>query len=431
VADPLTAAGDAAPARSRAELCEWFEAVRAFTLLLCEPLAVEDYVLQNMPDVSPTKWHLAHTTWFFERFILREHAAGYEAWHPHYDFLFNSYYNAVGEMHARPQRGQLSRPTVAEVIRYREAVEARLQGFLSDCDAPTFARVAPLLTLGCHHEQQHQELILTDLKYNLHCNPLLPAYHEAPKAVTAVSDARPTWLHFDGGIREIGHAGGGFCFDNEEPRHEILLRPFVLSSQLVSNGEFLEFVEARGYERPELWLDLGYAGVRAQRRRHPLYWYRQAGAWMQYTLGGPVPLELAEPVCHVSFFEADAFARFAGHRLPTEGEWETAAADQPLDGNLAERRRFHVEPASRGGGVLSQIYGDVWEWTASPYTGYPGYRPPAGAIGEYNGKFMCNQYVLRGGSCATSRSHLRPSYRNFFPPEAQWQFSGIRLAGDA
>jgi ergothioneine biosynthesis protein EgtB len=431
VGDRVTPAADDTSVRSRAQLCERFEAVRDFTAALCEPLAAEDHVLQNMPDVSPTRWHLAHTTWFFERFILQEHAAGYQAWDPHYDFLFNSYYNAVGAMHARPKRGQLSRPTVEEVLRYRREVEARLQDFLAACDGASFARVAPLVTLGCHHEQQHQELILTDLKYNLSCNPLLPAYQDAPKPASPVSPAPPEWNAFEGGVREIGHAGEGFCFDNEGPRHEILLRPFALASRLVTNGEFLAFVEAGGYERPELWLDLGYAGVRERSRRHPLYWFRRDGAWMQYSLGGPVPLELAEPVCHVSFFEADAYARFAGHRLPSEGEWETAAADQPLDGNLAERRRFHVEVAAPTGGSLAQIYGDVWEWTASPYTGYPGYRPAAGALGEYNGKFMCNQYVLRGGSCATSRSHLRPSYRNFFPPEAEWQFSGIRLASDA
>jgi len=431
VSDPVASASDGASSESREPLRERFEQVREFTLLLCEPLAVEDYVLQNMDDVSPTKWHLAHTTWFFERFVLQEYAADYEPWEVPYDFLFNSYYNTVGAMHTRSRRGQLSRPTVGDVLRYRREVDARILDLVSGCDTQTLEQLAPVLTLGCQHEQQHQELVLTDLKYNLSCNPLLPAYHEAPKSASAISPARQEWVSFEGGIREIGHAGPGFCFDNEGPRHEILLRPFALSSRLVTNGEFLAFVEAGGYERPEPWLDLGYAVIRTQGRGHPLYWYREDGVWMQYTLGGPVRLDLAEPVCHVSFFEADAFARFTGYRLPNEGEWEAAAADRPLEGNTAERMRFHVEAAPPARGVFSQIYGDVWEWTASPYTGYPGYRPAAGALGEYNGKFMCNQYVLRGGSCATSLSHLRPTYRNFFPPEAQWQFTGIRLASDA
>ena len=423
--------GGAAPRPDRRSLIDWFVGVRDFTLSLCEPLALEDYVLQNMADVSPTKWHLAHTTWFFERFILREHVRDYEPWDSRYFFLFNSYYHTVGEMHSRPKRGQLSRPTVEEVRAYRREIDERLGAFISECGEATLAQIAPLVELGCHHEQQHQELLLTDIKYNLSCNPLLPVYREAPKSASAAAPAKRTWITFEGGVREIGHAGSGFFFDNEGPRHEVLLRRYALASQLVTNAEFLAFLEDGGYERHELWLDLGYAAIREEGWNHPLYWFRRDGEWMQYTLGGPVPLEEAEPVCHVSCFEADAFARWAGHRLPSEAEWEVAAADLPVEGNLAENGRFHAEAAASGSGEAPvQIYGDVWEWTASPYVGYPGYRPLPGAIGEYNGKFMCNQYVLRGGSCATPRSHLRPTYRNFFPPDARWQFTGIRLAAD-
>jgi ergothioneine biosynthesis protein EgtB len=424
--------GKGAPAPDRHSLVEQFAGVRDFTVSLCEPLALEDYVLQNMADVSPTRWHLAHTTWFFERFILQETIPDYEPRDSRFFFLFNSYYHTLGEMHSRPDRGQLSRPTVEEIRAYRREIDRRLCDFIAKCGEATLAQIEPVVELGCHHEQQHQELLLTDIKYNLSCNPLLPAYREDSKSASAAAPAKREWTAFEGGIREIGHAGPGFSFDNEGPRHEVLLRPYALASRLVTNGEFLAFLEDGGYERHELWLDMGYARIREEGWSHPLYWYQRDGAWMQYTLGGPVRLEEAEPVCHVDFFEADAFARWAGHRLPTEAEWEVAAVDQPLEGNLAETGRFHVEAGASGsGGELSQIYGDVWEWTASPYSGYPGYRPPPGAIGEYNGKFMCNQYVLRGGSCATPRSHLRTTYRNFFPPKARWQFTGIRLARDA
>ena len=384
-----------------------------------------------MADVSPTKWHVAHTTWFFERFVLHEFVPHYEPWDSRYYFLFNSYYYTVGSMHSRPDRGQLSRPTVEEIRAYRREIDGRLCDFISECSEADLAQIVPLVELGCHHEQQHQELLLTDIKYNLSCNPLLPAYREAPKNMSVAVPAKRSWIAFGGGIREIGHAGPGFSFDNEGPRHEVLLQRYGLASHLVINGEFLAFVEDGGYARRELWLDLGYATIEKEGWNRPLYWFQRDGQWMQYPLGGPVPLDAAEPVCHVSYFEADAFARWAGYRLPSEAEWEVAAADQPVEGNLAEDRRFHVAPAASGSrGALEQIYGDVWEWTASPYVGYPGYRPPAGAIGEYNGKFMCNQYVLRGGSCATPRSHLRPSYRNFFPARARWQFAGIRLAAD-
>jgi ergothioneine biosynthesis protein EgtB len=423
---------ESARAIARGPLLDRYRAVRDFSLSLSAPLAAEDQVVQSMPDVSPTKWHLAHTTWFFERFVLEGHRRGYAPWKPEYGFLFNSYYQSIGPMHTRARRGQITRPTVAEVGDYRRAVDERLSDFVDACDDECFAEIAPLIELGCHHEQQHQELILTDIKYNLSCNPTLPEYHEAkPETRVRECPAEARWVEFGGGVRAIGHEGGSFCFDNELPRHDELVRPYALASRLVTNAEFAEFVDDGGYERAELWLDAGYAEVVAEARSHPLYWYRAGGDWMQYTLAGPLALDADEPVCHVSFFEADAFARWRGRRLPSEAEWELAAARQPLEGNLAERGRFHVEAAAGRDGALQQVFGDVWEWTASPYLGYPGYRPPPGAVGEYNGKFMCNQFVLRGGSCATPRSHLRASYRNFFPPEARWQFSGIRLAVDA
>jgi ergothioneine biosynthesis protein EgtB len=416
----------------RKGLLDRYLGIRAFSLSLSAPLEAEDQVVQAMPDVSPTKWHLAHTTWFFERFVLEEHGKGYTPWNAGYGFLFNSYYQSIGKMHARARRGLITRPTVAEVGVYRREVDERLSNFVVDCDAECFERIAPLIELGCHHEQQHQELILSDIKFNLSCNPMLPAYHEVKRAgrVRARAD-RAGWIESEGGLREVGYAGSGFCFDNELPRHEELLQPHAIASRPVTNAEFMAFVDDDGYERPEFWLDAGYAELAAERRAHPLYWQRVDGDWRQFSLEGPMPLDGDEPVCHVSFFEADAFARWSGRRLPTEAEWENATAQQPVEGNLAERGRFHVEPADARGGELQQIFGDVWEWTASPYLGYPGYRPPQGAIGEYNGKFMCNQFVLRGGSCATPRSHLRASYRNFFPPDARWQFSGIRLAADA
>jgi ergothioneine biosynthesis protein EgtB len=430
--EPRSGGREGAAMANRGQLVAQFESVRSFTLSLCAPLVPEDYVLQAMPDVSPTRWHLAHTTWFFERFILQETLADYEPWDERYYFLFNSYYHTVGPMHSRPKRGELSRPTVDEICAYRAEIDGRLCKLISACDDVTLARIAPLVILGCHHEQQHQELILTDIKYNLSRNPLLPAYGEAPKGDGAPASVEQGWIAFDGGIREIGFAGPGFCFDNEGPRHEVLLHSYALATRPVTNAEFLAFLEDGGYERSELWLDLGHATVVEQGWQHPLYWFRDRGDWMQYTLAGPVPLAGAEPICHVSFFEADAFARWAGYRLPGEAEWEVAAARAPVAGNLADNRRFHVEAAAPDSGAdLRQVYGDVWEWTASPYLGYPGYRPPPGAVGEYNGKFMCNQYVLRGGSCATPPGHLRPTYRNFFPPEARWQFSGLRLAVDA
>jgi ergothioneine biosynthesis protein EgtB len=395
-----------------------FQAVRQITEKLCEPLAIEDYGLQSMPDCSPPKWHLAHTTWFFETFLL----ADQPPYHPQYNFLFNSYYESVGERWPRPARGLLSRPTVAEIKEYREVVNERMLARLNHgCDPQQQA----ILELGLHHEQQHQELLLTDLKHAFGLNPLFPVYHPIDPTPPALSP-RLDWYEFPAGVREIGHRGTEFAFDNEGPRHRVFLEPFAVASRPVTVGEFLEFMAADGYNRAEYWLSDGWATCRAQEWQAPLHWHRVGDSWHCYTLGGLRPLELAEPVCHVSFYEADAFARWAGERLPTEAEWETAAGDRLTDGHFLDSGRYHPLP-DRGRG---QWWGDVWEWTASPYTAYPGFVPLAGGLGEYNGKFMCNQMVLRGGSCVTPADHLRPTYRNFFPPEARWQFSGFRLAKD-
>lgn len=406
---------------------EHYRSVRRSTERLCEPLATEDYVLQSMPDASPVKWHLAHTSWFFETFVLAVSLPGYEPFHPQFGFLFNSYYNAVGPRWSRPQRGLLSRPTVAEVYRYRAYVDEQMARlFRSAAD-----EVRAVIELGIHHEQQHQELLVTDLKHALALNPLHPVYRERP-ADTGLAPPPPGWVSFPEGLVWIGHEGPGFAFDNERPRHRVFGRGFRLANRLVTNEDYLAFLADGGYERPELWLSDGWAVRQAQDWTAPLYWRRQGTAWAVWTLAGLRPLEPAEPVCHVSFYEADAFARWRGCRLATEAEWEVAAAG-PLAGHFLESGRFH--PAARlaadDGGPLYQLVGDVWQWTASPYVGYPGYRPAAGALGEYNGKFMCNQLVLRGASCATPRSHARRTYRNFFAPDARWQFSGIRLAQDA
>jgi ergothioneine biosynthesis protein EgtB len=402
--------------------------VRALTERLAAPLSAEDCLVQSMPDASPVKWHLAHTTWFFETFVLAPHLNGYRPFHPAFGYLFNSYYNAVGDRHPRPRRGLLTRPALDEVYRYRAAVDERVAELLAVAAGD---KLADLVTLGLNHEQQHQELILTDVKHALSCNPLRPAFRgDGPPPVTAPDVLRLRWLGFDGGEAEIGHPGGGFHFDNEGPRHRVLLRPFRLASRLVTNHEYLAFIADGGYRRPELWLSDGWGACQERGWEAPLYWASEGGAWHHFTLDGMTPVRPADPVCHVSFYEADAFARWAGSRLPTEHEWESVAATVPVNGNLLETDRLRPAPAGGGDGP-AQLFGDVWEWTASPYVAYPGYRTPAGALGEYNGKFMCNQLVLRGGSCATPRGHVRASYRNFFPPDARWQFTGLRLARDA
>lgn len=411
-----------------------FREVRGFTTELVAPLSPEDCMVQSMPDVSPTRWHMAHTTWFFETFLLPRLDANYQPLDPQYGYLFNSYYNTVGEQFPRSRRGLLSRPSVAEVVQYREHVDARVEELLASCDPadPELPESLRILEIGLQHEQQHQELMLTDIKHVLSCNPLWPTYRcdvDVPNATSATPPLK--WHSLDEGIVPIGHVGAGFCFDNEGPRHRVFLEPCALADRLVTNGEYLEFIEHGGYQRPELWLSLGWSWVQESSQHAPLYWVQQDGQWHEFTLRGLEPLDLAAPVCHVSYFEADAFARWSEARLPTEFEWE-AVATQPQNfaGNFVERRAWHPLPLSTDAPaeMPQQMAGDVWEWTQSSYAAYPGYRPLDGALGEYNGKFMCQQYVLRGGSCATSGTHIRPTYRNFFPPDAQWQFTGIRLA---
>jgi ergothioneine biosynthesis protein EgtB len=413
-----------------AELAKRYAQTRAFSERLCEPLAVEDFVVQSMPDASPTRWHLAHTTWFFETFVLARWQADYRPFHPHYQVLFNSYYNRVGEQFPRLQRGLLTRPTVAEVFEYRHVIDERIAGLLVYLAGDEAREAVRIVELGINHEQQHQELMLTDIKYLFYCNPLLPGYAQLPLQPTKISNRLSDWSAVGGGIVEIGHAGDGFAFDNEGPQHQALLQPFEIQHRLVTVGEFLDFMNDDGYRRPELWLSLGWSTVCEHKWTAPLYWFEQNGEWQQFTLHGQQPLNRPDPVCHVSYFEADAFARWAGARLPTEMEWEHAAKDADGEGAPVQQR-FHPRPVTDESSLIAQLYGEVWQWTASPYTPYPGYVPAAGALGEYNGKFMCNQYVLRGSSCATPAEHTRATYRNFFPPDARWQFTGIRLARDA
>ena len=379
-----------------------------------------------MPDASPAKWHLAHTSWFFETFVLEKALADYRPFHPRFRVLFNSYYNTVGEQYPRPDRGLVSRPSLAEVRDYRAHVDEHVTKLIED--EALDETLAAIVDLGLHHEQQHQELVLTDLKHMLGQNPLRPAYRDLPEP--AAADPGPIrWCEQPGGIASIGHEGGGFSFDNERPRHRVLLEPFALASRLTTNREYLEFIEDRGYQRPELWLSDGWTAVRSGGWHAPLYWWREDdGSWWSLTLGGPREIALDEPVCHVSYYEADAFANWAQARLPREEEWEMVAAKAAPDGNFVEEDLLHPRSAAASGAEPAQLFGDVWEWTQSPYAPYPGFRAESGALGEYNGKFMVNQLVLRGGSCATPRSHIRASYRNFFPPHCRWQFSGIRLA---
>jgi len=421
--------GASAPAREPS-LLERYMDMRQTSMRLCSPLSIEDHSLQSMPDASPAKWHLAHTTWFFETFLLTASFPGYKPSNPAFRNLFNSYYEAVGDRPLRTLRHTLSRPSLAEVHSYRAAVDDAM-GELLRSDPP--AEVQDLVLLGINHEQQHQELLVTDVKYSLSTNPLRPAYREGSDEVrvnpkegrTRGSDMR--WHSFDGGLCSVGANGEGFSFDNEGPRHQVYLQPFRLASRLITNREYIEFMESGAYSKAELWLSEGWDQVRANRWNAPLYWERRDGDWWHYTMDGMQPVDLNEPVCHVSYFEADAFAHWAGARLVTEFEWEAAAQDSKVEGNLLESDALRPLPPGSSDG-LSQMFGDVWEWTGSAYLGYPGFRPAAGAVGEYNGKFMCNQMVLRGGSCATPQSHIRATYRNFFPPHVRWQFMGIRLA---
>ncbi len=418
---------------TRSALRRQFDAVRALSSQLAAALSPEDQCVQSMPDASPVKWHVAHTTWFFEAVVLKAHAPAYRVFDPRYAFLFNSYYEALGPRHPRPQRGMLTRPSHDEVRRYRDHVDASVAAFIEGADAPTLARAQPLVTLGLHHEQQHQELMLTDVKHLFSRNPLQPAYVQAvsPPLPGAAGAPPLRWLDFPGGVVQAGHAGTGFAFDNETPRHEVLLRPYRLASRPVTCGEYLEFIRDGGYRRPEWWLSDGWFAVQAEGWQAPLYWGDvDSGEPTVFTLMGPRPLDAAEPVCHLSLYEAAAYAQWVGARLPTEFEWEAAAATQPLRTHRYEPRHPHPVAAREGEG-LQQLYGEVWEWTRSSYDPYPGFRPLSGAVGEYNGKFMVGQVVLRGGSCASPPGHLRATYRNFFPPAARWQFSGLRLARDA
>lgn len=377
-----------------------------------------------MPSASPVKWHLAHTTWFFEKFVLEQHDPAHVPFHPQSDYLWNSYYDGVGPRQARAERGLLSRPTLSEVWSYRAAVEERVARLLEREDP----RIAELVELGCHHEQQHQELMLTDLKHLFSHNPVNPVF--APRVAPARAEATPrAFVRFEGGLVEVGAPADGFAFDNERPRHRVFLEPFAVANRLVTNAEFSEFIDDGGYERPELWLDEGLALARVEGWSAPLYWRGHPEERREFTLAGERELALHEPVCHVSFYEADAFARWSGARLCREEEWELVASSLPLTGNLLETRNFHPREAPEPG--LAQYYGDAWEWTGSAYLPYPRFRAARGTLGEYNGKFMSGQMVLRGGSCATPASHVRSSYRNFFQPGTRWQFSGIRLATDA
>jgi ergothioneine biosynthesis protein EgtB len=400
--------------------------VRRATLGLAAPLSPEDAMVQSMPDASPAKWHLAHTTWFFEAFVLARVERRHRPFDPVFGFLFNSYYEAVGPRQPRPERGLLSRPPLEEVLRYRAEVDARLGDALGRDMSPALLDV---VELGIAHEEQHQELLLTDVKHAFSASPLRPAYAAPPRAAERPAPALE-WLPCQGGQMEIGAPASGFAYDNERPRHPVLLQDHALASRPTTCGEWLAFMDAGGYARPELWMSDGWAAVQRQGWRAPLHWIPDGAGWLQFTLGGVRPIDEAEPVSHVSWFEADAFARFAGARLPTEAEWEVAAAGAAPDGTFADDRRFHPAAAAPGRGPR-QLLGDVWEWTSSAHAPYPGFRAAAGALGEYNGKFMVSQLVLRGGSCATPRRHLRPSYRNFFYPDARWQFTGVRLARDA
>ena len=399
-----------------------YQRLRQTSLDLVAPLEIEDMVVQSMPDASPTRWHLAHTTWFFEHFLLGPQIPDYRPYREGWDYLFNSYYYSVGDMHKRPQRGLLSRPTVAEVLGYREHVDARMVELI-DRNAGD-AELEFLVTLGLNHEQQHQELILTDIKHALSQNPLKPAYREDLQAGPATG-VPLQFTEYPGGIVEIGYDETGFCFDNETPRNRLLLNAFEIGSRLVTNAEFREFIEDGGYRRHELWLSDGWAHIADRQLSRPIYWSEDLNS--EFSLLGEIDLDPYRSVCHVSYYEADAFARWSGARLPSEAEWEQVAVNRPVSGNLLDQREFHPG-GSDSGDHVSQLFGDVWEWTQSPYSAYPGYEPLAGSLGEYNGKFMCNQMVLRGGSCATPRDHIRATYRNFFNPGACWQFSGIRLA---
>ncbi|MCP3868491.1 MAG: ergothioneine biosynthesis protein EgtB [Gammaproteobacteria bacterium] len=410
---------------SREVLIHQFKRVRGYTEALCLPLAIDDYQIQSIAQTSPPKWHIAHVSWFFETFVLPHFRPGYQPYCSRFDFLFNSYYYTHGEMYPRPERGLLSRPTVEEVFRYRAHVDTGMVQLMESVDIEQWETLAFRVTLGLSHEQQHQELLLMDVKHNFSVNPMYPVYRDdlhVPEGTT-----RPVrWLERAGGIQEVGHGSTGFAFDNESPRHEVLVRDHCLADRYITNGEYLMFIEDGGYENPALWLSDGWALIQREKWCHPLYWQHDERDWLQFTLGGLRKLNPHEPVCHISYYEADAYARWAGRRLPMENELETMLAECPITGNFSGSEMFHPAPAGDPG----QWFGDLWAWTASPYMAYPGFEPLSGSMGEYNGKFMSNQMVLKGGSCVTPDGHTRASYRNFFYPEERWAFTGLRLAED-
>ncbi|HEX3793303.1 MAG TPA: ergothioneine biosynthesis protein EgtB [Acidimicrobiales bacterium] len=410
------------------DLVAAFASVRALTERLAAPLSAEDQTVQSMADVSPTKWHRAHVTWFFETFVLGPNLPDYQPFHDDFAYIFNSYYEALGTRHPRAQRGLISRPGLAEITAYRDHVDHVMTEFMAtDLDRG----VPELITLGLNHEQQHQELLLMDIKHVLSCNPMRPAYQPLGDNERGESVAPPKagWIEHRGGVAEIGHTGRGFGFDNEFPRHPVYLSPFALADRPVTNGDWMSFMEDDGYRRPEFWLSDGWSVVMSQGWDSPLYWFvdpDQPDRWLEFTLAGVKPVDPNEPVCHVSYYEADAYAHWTGMRLPTEAEWEVIVGSDPTTGNFLESVSPHPRPAIS----TNAFFGDVWEWTSSDYTPYPGFRTAPGAVGEYNGKFMVSQYVLRGGSCVTPPGHTRATYRNFFPPGARWAFSGVRLARD-
>jgi ergothioneine biosynthesis protein EgtB len=413
----------------KAELQARFQEIRAHSEELARGLHPEDQVVQSMPDCSPTKWHLAHVSWFFETFLLVPHLKSYEVAHPQFAFLFNSYYEAAGARHNRFERGLITRPTVSEVAAYRLHVTEAMNDLIAGADEALWAEIEPVVEIGNHHEQQHQELILMDILNLFSANPLRPAYRPW-KARVAHKAAPLTWFDYEGGVVAIGHEGQSFSYDNESPRHEVLLRPFRLASRAVTNAEWIQFIEDGGYSRPDLWLADGWARVRTGEFSAPLYWEKTEAGFEAMTLSGQHRVDPDAPVVHVSYYEADAYARWAGKRLPTEAEWEIAARDLPREGNFATSGLLRPVAAEATGDHPAQMFGDVWEWTQSPYTAYPGYRPAPGALGEYNGKFMSGQMVLRGGCCATPDGHIRATYRNFFYPHQRWPFAGLRLAED-
>lgn len=402
-----------------------YQAIRARTLEICEPLENEDFGVQPMDDASPPKWHLAHVTWFFETFVLKPFMQGYVPYNDSFEALFNSYYNGVGKPFPRSRRGTLSRPTVRDVMDYRQYVDEKMSCLSGELEPSQLFRIV----LGLNHEQQHQELLFTDIKYNLGHNPMRPPYRYQPGGVEPVKTVAMDFVPIKGGVHAIGSTGDGFAFDNESPRHEVLLADYMLGDRLVTNGEYLEFMVDGGYQKPELWLSDGWSLINDPHKGFsaPLYWEGSGDDWFIYTLTGLKRLDMHAPVCHVSAYEADAYARWKGARLPTEAEWEVAAATVPVVGNFVESKHLHPVPSPSGSGI-GQLFGDVWEWTQSSYAPYPGFRTFGGQLGEYNGKFMANQLVLRGGSCVTPTTHIRPGYRNFFYPGDRWQFSGIRLA---